>query len=84
MSPRVSVPKIFRRGSRWYIRVQVPKSMQAKLGRKEYWVSLKTSDRSEALQRATSATQEKRREIEVGFQRLSDIRLTINELSSDQ
>ncbi|WP_445327166.1 DUF6538 domain-containing protein [Yoonia sp. GPGPB17] len=84
MNPRVSVPKIFLRGNRWYVRVQVPKSMQAKLKRKEYWVSLKTSDRSEALQRATFATQKKRREIAAVFRRLSDIRRTLHELTPDQ
>ena len=84
MNPRVSVPKIFLRGSRWYVRVQVPKEMQGKLRRKEYWVSLQTSDRTEALQRATAATQKKRREIATVFRRLSDIRLTIYELSPDQ
>ena len=84
MNPRVSVPKIFLRGNRWYVRVQVPKSMQAKLKRKEYWVSLKTSDRSEALQCATSATQKKRREIAAVFRRLSDIRRTLHELTPDQ
>lgn len=84
MNPRVSVPKIFLRGNRWYVRVQVPKSMQVKLRRKEYWVSLKTSDRSEALQRATAATQKKRREIAAVFRRLSEIRQTLRELTPDQ
>ena len=74
MNPRVSVPNLFLRGNRWYVRVQVPKSMQVKLRRKENWVSLKTSDRSEALQRAAVATQKKRREIAAVFRSLSDIR----------
>lgn len=38
MKLRVSVPKIFLRGNKWYVRVQVPKSMQERLKRKEYWV----------------------------------------------
>ncbi len=84
MNPRVSVPKIFLRGSRWYVRVQVPKEMQGKLRRKEYWVSLQTSDRTEALQRATAATQRKRREISSVYRRLAEIKETIHELTSDQ
>ena len=84
MKSRVSVPKIFLRGNRWYVRVQVPKSMQKRLRRKEHWVSLKTSDRSEALQRATAATQQKRREINAVYRRLEDIRETINELTQEQ
>lgn len=84
MNPRVSVPKIFLRSNRWYVRVQVPKSMQKRLMRKEYWVSLKTSDKSEALQRATAATQQKRWEINAVYRRLEDIRETISELTEDQ
>lgn len=84
MNPRVSVPKIFLRGNRWYVRVQVPKSMQKRLKRKEYWVSLKTSDRAEALQRATAATQQKRRDIGVLFRRMEDVRTTITELTDEQ
>ena len=84
MKPRVSVPKIFLRGSRWYVRVQVPKEMQSKLRRKEYWVSLQTSDRTEALQRATAATQKKRREISSVYRRLAEIKETIHELTPDQ
>ncbi len=84
MNPRVSVPKIFLRGNRWYVRVQVPKSMQKRLRRKEHWVSLKTSNRSEALQRATAATQQKRREINAVFRGLEDMRETIHELTEEQ
>ena len=54
--PTVAVPRIFLRGNRWYVRVQVPAAMKADLGRVEYWVSLRTSDRSVALQRAAGAT----------------------------
>ena len=84
MNPRVSVPKIFLRGSRWYVRVQVPKLMQKRLKRKEYWVSLNTSEKSEALQRATAKTQEKRREINAVYRRLEEIRETISELTDEQ
>ncbi|WP_375279911.1 DUF6538 domain-containing protein, partial [Pseudooctadecabacter sp.] len=84
MNPRVSVPKIFLRGNKWYVRVQVPKSMQERLRRKEYWVSLRTTDRAEALQHATAATQKKRREISAAYRRLSAIRETFHELDEDQ
>lgn len=84
MNPRVSVPKIFLRGNKWYVRVQVPKSMQERLQRKEYWVSLRTSDRAEALQYATAATQKKRREISAVYRRLSAIKETFHELDADQ
>jgi integrase len=84
MSPRVSVPKIFQRGSRWYVRVQVPLSMQERLRKKEYWVSLGTTDKSEALQRATAVTQQKRRDIAMVFRRYSDLRETITEFTTDQ
>ena len=84
MNPRVSVPKIFLRVNKWYVRVQVPKSMQERLKRKEYWVSLRTSDRAEALQHATAATQKKRREISAVYRRLSAIKETFYELDADQ
>jgi integrase len=84
MNPRVSVPKIFLRGNKWYVRVQVPKSMQERLQRKEYWVSLRTSDRAEALQHATATTQKKRREISAVYRRLSSIKETFHELDADQ
>lgn len=84
MNPRVSVSKIFLRGNRWYVRVQVPKSMQKRLKRKEHWVSLKTPERSVGLQRATAATQQKRREINAVYRRLEDIRETFTELTEDQ
>lgn len=84
MNPRVSVPRIFLRGNKWYVRVQVPKSMQERLRRKEYWVSLRTSDRAEALGYASVATQKKRREISAVYRRLSAIRETFQELDADQ
>lgn len=67
MNPRVSIPKIFLRGNRWYVRVQVPRSMQSRLSRREYWVSLRTSDRSVAMQRAATAAQKKRHEVVSAF-----------------
>ena len=67
MNPRASVPKIFLRGNRYYVRVQVPLSMQDRLERREYWVSLRTSDRSVAIQRAATVTQRKRHEIVSAF-----------------
>jgi len=72
MNPRVSIPKIFLRGNRWYVRVQVPRSMQSRLGRREYWVSLRTSDRSVAMQRAATAAQKKRHEVVSAFRLLGD------------
>lgn len=72
MNPRVSVPKIFLRGNRYYVRVQVPQSMQDRLGRREYWVSLRTSDRSVAMQRAATATQRKRHEVVSAFRLIGD------------
>ena len=84
MNPRVSVPKIFLRGNKWYVRVQVPKSMQERLKRKEYWVSLRTSDPAEALQHTAATTQKKRREISAVYRRLSAIKETFRELDADQ
>ena len=72
MHPRVSAPKIFLRGNRWYVRVQVPRSMQDRLGRREYWVSLRTSDRSVAIQRAATAAQKKRHEVVSAFRLMGD------------
>lgn len=72
MNPRASVPKIFLRGNRYYVRVQVPQSMQDRLGRREYWVSLRTSDRSVAMQRAATAAQRKRHEVVSAFRLLGD------------
>jgi adenine-specific DNA-methyltransferase len=67
------------RGNRWYVRVQVPTSMQDRLERKEFWVSLKTSDRSVAVGRAATATQKKRWEIGSTFRQLSENWETSNE-----
>lgn len=84
MQPRVSVPKIFRRGNRWYVRVQVPIKMQHRLKKKEYWVSLRTSDRAMALRVAAAVTQEKRFLIENVYRRLSNLKETITELTEEQ
>ena len=66
MNPRVAVPKLFRRKDRWYVRVQVPKAMQKRLRKREYWISLKTSDRQEAMMLAPSAVAEKRPFLRLG------------------
>ena len=60
MNPRVAVSKLLRRGERWSVRVQVPITMQQVLRKKEYWASLQTSDRIEAMTRAPQAVAEKR------------------------
>ena len=67
-----------------FVRVQVPKSMQERLKRKEYGISLRTSDQAEALQHATAATQKKRREVSAVYRRLSAIKETFHELDADQ
>lgn len=72
------------RGTRWYVRVQVPVKMHKRLRKKEYWVSLRTTDRAEALRIATTVTQEKRYQIENVYRRLSDIRKTLTELTEGQ
>ena len=84
MKQRVVVPKLFRRKDRWYVRVQVPKAMQNRLGRKEYWVSLKTSDRQEAMMIAPSVVAEKRTLINMVYNRLEGIRQTISEFTEEQ
>ena len=72
MALTVASPKLFLRGNQWYVRVQVPTSMQDQLKRKEYWISLKTPSRSEAVDVAVAATQKKRQEIASMFQKLSE------------
>ena len=73
MIPTVAVPKVFLRGNRWYVRVQVPVAMKTDIGRVEYWVPLHTSDRTVALQPAADATLNKRHETEKTT--LLDVRL---------
>ena len=84
MNPRVAVPKLFRRKDRWYVRVQVPKAMQKRLRKKEYWISLKTSDRQEAMMLAPSVVAEKRTVINMVYNRLEGIRQTITEFTDEQ
>jgi len=76
MSATVAAPKLFLRGNRWYVRVQVPASMQGVLKRKEFWVALKTADRSKALETAATAAQSKRQDLLAEFDRLSGGGLT--------
>lgn len=46
---------IVRRGSRYYLRVAVPKDLQGRFGRREVWKSLHTADPREARRRAPDA-----------------------------
>jgi integrase len=57
--------------------------MHARLRKKEYWVSLKTSDRSEALRLAGVATEQKRQDISMMFHRLEGFATTITEMTTD-
>ena len=84
MNPRVVVPELFRRGDRWYVRVQVPSAMQETLQRKEHWISLKTSDRQQAMRVAASVVEKKRAEISGVYNRLMAIRTTVSEFSPEQ
>lgn len=84
MNPRMIVPKLFRRNDRWYVRVQVPKGMQDKLRRKEYWISLKTSDRQEAMRVASHVVDAKRMEITRDFNRKMAIRRTMKEFTEEE
>lgn len=84
MSARVVVPKLFRQKDRWYVRVQVPKAMQERLGKKEYWVSLKTSDHQEAMRLAPAVVSEKRAIIAMTFNRLEGIRVTLSKFTAEQ
>lgn len=83
MNPRVAVPKLFRRKNRWYVRVQVPKGMQKRLGKKEYWKSLRTSDRQEALRVAPSVVADARAIMNATFSKAEGIRTTITEFAQD-
>mgnify|MGYP005994048813 CR=1 FL=1 len=84
MNPRVSVPKLLRRKDRWYVRVQVPKAMQAKLGKKEYWISLRTTDRLEALKIAPDVVRNKRTEINQEYNRHMATKRTMAEFNQEQ
>lgn len=69
MRTRVSTPKIYMRNKRYYIRVQVPRDMQDVIGRKEYCISLGTSDYTVAQAKARDKTEQKRREISQQYAR---------------
>ena len=84
MRPRVSTPKLLRRNDRWYVRVQVPKDMQGKIGRKEYWISLKTSDRIEAMEIVPEVVRKKRMEITRDFNRRMEIRREMSRFTEEQ
>lgn len=84
MNPRVAVPRLFRRKDRYYVRVQVPKAMQDRLGRKEYWISLKTTDRLEALRLAPLVVEQKRTEITVEFNRRMSIRRMMKAFTEEE
>jgi hypothetical protein len=56
------------------VRVQVPKEWQNEFRKKEYWISLKTSDRQEALGRATEATEKKRWELITVHRKMNNLR----------
>lgn len=72
MQPRVPVPKLFRRGDRWYVRVQVPKRMQDVFGKREYWLSLKTDDRQRAMHVAPDVVRRKRGEMLLRFNQITE------------
>ncbi len=81
MQSRVSVPKIFLRGNRWYVPVQVSKDWQTEFRNKEYWISLKTSDRQEALGRATEVTKKKRWELITVHRKMNNLRQGLTEFA---
>lgn len=66
---QLSTPKIYMRNKRYYIRVQVPRDMQDVIGRKEYCISLGTSDYTVAQAKARDKTEQKRREISQQYAR---------------
>ncbi len=84
MQSRVSVPKIFLRGNPWYVRVQAPKAWQNEFCKKEYWISLKTSDRQEALGRATETTEKKRWELITVHRKMNNLRQVLSEPTNQQ
>ncbi len=84
MNHRVAVPKTFRRNDRWYVRVQVPGSMQARLLKKEYWISLGTTDRQEALRIAPGIVAEKRDLMNRVYNRSEGYRKTVTEFIDEQ
>src|SRR5262245_59642565 len=56
-------PRLHRRGAAYYLRAAVPQDVQAIVGRREVWRSLKTKDRAEALRRVREASVEFDREM---------------------
>ncbi len=44
-------PGLMRRGTKWYLRVKVPKDLVEELGRKEIWRSLETGNYPRAVGR---------------------------------
>jgi hypothetical protein len=44
-------PGLMRRGTKWYLRVKVPKELVPELGRKEIWRSLETGNHRTAVGR---------------------------------
>ncbi len=58
--------------------------MQAKIGRKEYWISLKTSDRVEAMEIAPDVVRKKRMEIVRDFNRKMEIRREMSHFTEEQ
>jgi integrase len=49
--PVAGYPGLIRKGSRWWLRVVVPKPLRKALGKDQIWRKLNTSDRWEAIQR---------------------------------
>ena len=49
-------PRLHKRGSVYYLRAAVPAEVQAVVGRREVWRSLKTKDRADALRRVREAS----------------------------
>lgn len=46
------VPKIYKQNDTWHVRVYVPSSIEKLVGKKEIHRSLKTTDKSEAKEKA--------------------------------
>ena len=84
MARRSTAPKIFRRGNRFYVRIQVPKELQAEEGRKEFWISLGTEDHEEAIANALDVAKEKPNYFALQARRRSGHRKTIKSLSSER
>ncbi|NOX41110.1 MAG: hypothetical protein GXP05_11520 [Alphaproteobacteria bacterium] len=68
----------------FYTRVQVPKELQASLGKKEYWISLGTSDRDVAIKRAFDSVKKKRNEIDLELRRSRKEYRLVSDLSDEE